>query len=106
MGGTTTLVVAAGEEVSGVVTVSAPAEFEDQDALSVIPNVIEPTLLIASEDDTQAMLSLQGLLDATDRSLDSQTYAGSLHGTNLFESDSEHANAIRQRIFQFLRDES
>ena len=104
MGGTTTLVVAAREDVAGVVTVSAPAQFEDQDALSVIPNVLEPTLLIASEDDTQAMLSLQGLLDATDQSLDSQTYAGNLHGTNLFESDSEHANAIRQRIFQFLRE--
>ena len=109
MGGTTTLVVAAREDTAGVVTVSAPAQFEDQDALSVIPNVMEPTLLIASEEDTQAMLSLQELLDATDQSsqsLESEIYAGNLHGTNLFQSESEHADAIRQRIFQFLREQA
>lgn len=104
MGGTTTLVVAAREDVTGVVTVSAPAQFENQDALSVIPNVSAPTLLIASEDDTQAMLSLQELLDASDPSPASEVYAGNLHGTNLFQSESEHADAVRQRIFQFLRE--
>lgn len=104
MGGTTTLVVAAREDTAGVVTISAPAQFEDQDAVSVIANVMEPTLLVASEDDTQAMLSLQALLDATSQSLESEIYAGNLHGTNLFQSESEHADTIRQRIFQFLRE--
>ena len=103
MGGTTSLVVASRADVDGVVTISAPAEFEDQDALAAVPNVTVPKLFIASEDDQAAVLSLDELLQATGQPKDSEVYPGSAHGTNLFLPDqSESAAAVRQRIFDFL----
>ncbi len=104
MGGTTSLVVAAQEEVTGVVAVSAPAQFEDQDALSAIPGVPWPTLLVASEDDTAAILSLQELEEASGQPQDSETYPGNAHGTDLLQS--EHAAEFRTLIVAFLREHS
>lgn len=105
MGGTASLVVAAQREVAGVVAVSAPAQFEDQDALSAVPGVTVPKLFLASEDDTAALISLEELLAAAGEPKGSQIYTGSAHGTNLFQRDqSEHAAAVRERIFQFLRE--
>ena len=72
MGGTASLVVAAQEDIAGVVAVSAPAQFEDQDALSAVPSITEPTLFVASEDDTAAVLSLQALEEAATQPPDSR----------------------------------
>jgi pimeloyl-ACP methyl ester carboxylesterase len=100
MGGTASLVVAAQQDVAGVVAVSAPAQFEEQDALSAVPSVTAPKLLIASEDDTAAMVSLDELLEASGDPTESETYTGNAHGTDLLQS--EHAAAVRARILQFL----
>ena len=101
MGGTTSLVVAAQEDVSGVVAVSAPAEFQDQDALGAIGGVTAPMLLIVGEGDTAAMVSLEELLGAAGP-VESQTYTDDAHGTNLFEG--EEAAAVQERILQFLQE--
>ncbi len=103
MGGTTSLVVAAQQGVAGVVAVSAPGQFEDQDALGAVPGVTVPKLFIASEDDKAAMVSLEELLEASGEPKESETYTGNAHGTNLFQGDqSEHAAAVRERVLQFL----
>lgn len=105
MGGTTSLVVAAEEDVAGVVAISAPSEFAEQDALGAVPSITAPKLFIASEEDTAVMISLEELLEATGEPKESQTYAGDAHGTNLLQRDqSEHATAVEERIFEFLRD--
>jgi hypothetical protein len=82
--------------------VSAPAQFEGQDALSATPGITEPKLFIASEEDTAAMLSLEELLEAASEPKESETYSGDAHGTNLLLS--EHAAVFRARILQFLRE--
>jgi pimeloyl-ACP methyl ester carboxylesterase len=102
MGGTTSLVVAAGQEVEGVVTLSAPSQFEDQDALAAMPAVFEPALLIAAQDDTQAMISMDELVEAAEIPVETETYPGTLHGTALIGPDSEHTAAVEQRIITFL----
>ncbi|MDP3766615.1 MAG: dienelactone hydrolase family protein, partial [Dehalococcoidia bacterium] len=104
MGGTASLVVAAQEDVAGVVSISAPSEFEGQDALAAVANIDEPKLFIAAEDDTAAMLSLDELAGAASDPKDEQTYTGNAHGTNLFQS--EHSAEIRQRVLDFLRENS
>lgn len=104
MGGTTSLVVAAQQDVAGVVAVSAPAQFEDQDALSAVPSVTVPKLFIASEEDAPA-LSFDELLEAAGEPKESETYTGKAHGTDLLQPDqSEHAAAVQERILQFLRE--
>lgn len=106
MGGTASLVVAAEQDVDGVVSISSPARFEEQDAADAAPKVTAAKLFIASEDDTAAMVSLDELLDAAAPPKESQIYPGNAHGTNLFEADlSENAAAIRQRILGFLAEE-
>ncbi len=102
MGGTTSVVVAAEQSVGGVIAISAPAKFEDQDALDAIVAVTEPTLLIASEDDTAAVISLDELMEAASEPKEREIYSGNAHGTNLL--DSENAVAFRERIFRFLRE--
>ena len=100
MGATTSLVVAEEEEVTGVVAVSAPAQFEGQDALSAVSGVTEPILFIASEDDRPA-IRFDELLDAAGEPMESEVYPGKAHGTDLLQS--EHAAAFRQRILEFLQ---
>ena len=99
MGGTTSLVVAANSDVAGVVSVSAPAEFQGQNAVDAISRVLAPTILIAAEEDTAAMVSLEEL-EAAAGSTTSITYTGGEHGTALFEG--EHATALQAEILRFL----
>lgn len=105
MGATTSLVVAAETEVAGVVAVSPPAQFEEQDALEAVPNVSAPTLLIASADDAPS-LRFDELLDAAGTGTESQVYSGGAHGTALFEPASGHADAVQDLVIEFLRQHS
>ncbi len=105
MGGTASLVVAAGQDVAGVVTISAPSEFDELHALDAVPNISAPKLFIASEDDTAVMISMDELMAASGEPKESQTYTGDAHGTNLLQPDqSEHVAAVEDRILQFLQD--
>ena len=100
MGGTTALVVASEEFPDGVVAISAPSEFQGQDAKEAIWLVTAPTLLIAAEEDTAAMVSLEELVSSASQSVSSQTFAGGEHGTALFEG--EQASAVREEVLRFL----
>lgn len=104
MGGTAALVVASRESgITGVVAISAPSEFEEQDALAAVPQISAPKLFIASEDDTAAMLALNDLFGAAGEPKESEVYTGNAHGTNLL--DGEHASALRERLLAFLEEQ-
>ncbi len=104
MGGTASMIVAAQEEVSGVISISSPSEFQGHDARKAVGDIEEPLLLLASEDDAAARISLVELLDASGDSAETDVYSGGEHGTDMFLG--ENANAVRERIFQFLADHS
>jgi hypothetical protein len=99
MGATTALVVAAKVSVDAVVAISPPAQFEDQDALAAVAGLTTPKLLIASDDDKQA-LRFDELVAAAAPPKETQSYPGNAHGTDLFQS--EHAAALGARILAFL----
>ncbi len=99
MGGTTSLVVAAEAGVAGVVSISAPSEFQGQNAADAISRISAPTFLIAADEDTAAMVSLEELETAAG-SATSITYTGGEHGTALVEG--EHAAAVQDEILRFL----
>jgi alpha-beta hydrolase superfamily lysophospholipase len=103
MGGTTSLVVAAEAGVDGVVSISAPARFQGQNAVDAISRIVAPTLLLAAEDDTAAVVSLDEL-EAAAGSSTSTTYTGGDHGTALFEG--EQATLVQDEILQFLDEHS
>lgn len=104
MGGTAVLVVAAQDpSIEGVVAISAPEQFQEQDALAAVPQIAAPKLFIASEDDTAAMLSLDALFAAASDPKESQVYPGAGHGTNLF--DGEHTGDLEERLFDFLEEQ-
>ena len=65
MGATTSLVVAAREDTYGVVVLSPPSMFAEQDALAAEPDITEPQLFLASEELTGDMVSLEELYNNT-----------------------------------------
>ena len=100
MGGTASLIVAAREDVAGVVTISAPARFEDLNAEEVVGQVAERKLLIASEGDSSAMTSLERLFEQAPEPKEKKVFEGSEHGTNLLEG--EHGEELKAAIMVFL----
>jgi pimeloyl-ACP methyl ester carboxylesterase len=102
MGGTASLIVAAREDVAGVVAVSAPARFEGLEADAAVAEIEEPKLFIASLNDRDAFTSLQAFNRAAGEPKDDLTFEGSAHGTELLEG--EHAARFKARIIQFLHE--
>lgn len=108
MGGTTSLVVAAEEDVLGVVALSPPAQFEEQDALAAAPIVTEAKLLLATEGDAPS-LSFEELLGVAAQPFESELYGGTAHGTDILcepscldEESASIAAAAKVRILSFL----
>lgn len=99
MGGTASLVVAAEADVDGVVSVSAPALFEGQNATEAIASISAPTLLLAAEDDTAAVVSLEELQEAAPTA-EQMTFMGGEHGTELVEG--EYAASVQDELLRFL----
>jgi len=100
MGGTASLIVAARQEVAGVVAVSAPANFEGLDAEAVVGQVSERKLFIASKGDASAMTSLERLFERAAEPKEEKVFEGSEHGTNLLEG--EQAAEAKAAITAFL----
>jgi len=100
MGGTASLIVAAREDVAGVVTVSAPALFEELNAEEVVGQVTERKLFIASEGDSSAMTSLERLFEQAPEPKEKKVLESSEHGTNLLEG--EHGEELKAAIMAFL----
>lgn len=104
MGGTASLIVAEREAIEGIISISAPSEFQGHDARKAIADIDAPLLLIASEDDAAARISLVELEDAAGGGADSEIYTGDEHGTDMFTGPN--AAAVSSRIFQFLEEHS
>jgi pimeloyl-ACP methyl ester carboxylesterase len=108
MGGTASLVVASRERVAGVVSISSQAEFPPSgqsdvpplDAVEAVAKIRAPKLFITSEDDPPAARSQEELWIAAPPPKSQMVYEGSVHGTDLFQS--EHAADFRARLFDFL----
>ncbi len=83
MGGTAAINVADGLELTGVVSLSAPAEFLGLPALDIAVNVGEPLLLVAAENDQPYADAAR---DIAANALTSEVLIleGQQHGTNLF----------------------
>ncbi len=104
MGGTASLIVAEGEAIAGVIAISAPSEFQGHDARNAIAGIDAPLLLLASEDDTAARISLVELEEAAGGAAESEISTGDEHGTDIFTGPN--AAAVRARILRFLEDHS
>lgn len=103
MGGTASLVVAAQQDVAGVIALSPPSIFAGQDALEAMGGIGKPKLVIASEEATGDMVSLNELLEAARAPKEQETYSGTAHGTDLLDpTRSDHQSAVTQRILRFL----
>ncbi len=100
MGGTASLAVGAREPVAGVVSISAPAQFEVLDVTEDVETIHAPKLFVASQDDVPAENSLRDLVDAASPPTDQHVYDGDAHGTALF--DSPNAEDLTQRLVDFL----
>ena len=106
MGGTTSLVVASDigvpgdANIAGVVSISSPAEFQGQNAVEAIAKVSAPLYLIAAEEDTAAMVSMDELLENAGRTVASETFTGGEHGTALLEGTQ--AADVGAKIIRFL----
>ena len=100
MGGTAALKVAAREDVSGVVTISAPVEFRGLDVRDDVSTVSAPKLFIASEGDRSAAVSASQLFENAPGESDLHIVSGSAHGTDIF--DGEAGDEVRGLILNFL----
>ena len=101
MGGTASLKVSAQQEVSGVVSLSAPVEFQGIDVKA--ERVKVPVLLIATRGDGSAKRSLELMVEEgiVGELAETIVYeAGNDHGTDILKG--ENSAAARERILAFL----
>ncbi len=103
MGGTAAIVTAAGEEVDGVLTLSAPQRFRSLDADSAVKDVQAPLALIAARGDTSAEQAIESF-EARTRADGRRTLLveGRAHGTQLLTSPE--SQEVMQLLFEFLED--
>lgn len=101
MGGTASLIVAAEEEVAGVVAISAPADFQYLDALEPSTEITAPKLFISSEGDVPAIRSQEQFMEVAPDPKEQVIYPGEEHGTALF--DGEYAGAFEAKLIGFLK---
>lgn len=100
IGGTASLVVAARVPVAGVVSISAPAQFESLNAVETIGQIRGPKLFISSQRDVPAERSQRELFDAATEPKDQQLYQGDAHGTDLFAGP--YGPELERRLLDFL----
>jgi alpha-beta hydrolase superfamily lysophospholipase len=89
-------VAAAREDVSGVVTLSAPASSEGLDAEEAVAQVTEPKLFFASKDDPSAKSSLEELFELAPEPKQQKVFNGDAHGTDMLTENEERAAELRR----------
>lgn len=106
MGGTAAIVVVAAEPVEGlvvgVITLSAPSEFQGLDAAAVVAEVDAPLVVFASRGDTAAAHAFGEFVELTglpepDRA---RLWEGRDHGTDLLEG--AHGAEVRAELLRQL----
>jgi pimeloyl-ACP methyl ester carboxylesterase len=103
MGGTACLVVAADEEVNGVIAISAPMEFKGLDAKDILDSITCPKLFIATEGDGDADEVAQEFYNKTAEPKAIEILGGNSHGTFIFEEDPANAELLKKLIIEFLQ---
>ena len=99
MGGTSAVMAAAERAaVAGVVTISAPQEFRGLDAVASAGRVNAPLLLIAGNDDGDAVKDVEEIEAAAAGRADVEVLDTGLHGNALAASDE-----FRERILELVR---
>lgn len=100
-GGTAALVVAAEEQLGGVATLSAPAQFEGLRAPPEVARAVdEPKLFVAAQDDTPAATAAQGFFRAAPGAKRIEIVTGEDHGTALLEG--REGEQVRRLLLGFL----
>ena len=103
MGGTATIVAAAEEDVSGVVTLAAPDKMgNDMDALAVVSKLKMPKIFISAKGDEYHAESANRLYENAVEPKAIEIIEGKAHGTFIFEEEPENAQTLKDIIFNFL----
>lgn len=102
MGGTAAVVVAAGQQLEGVVSLSAPVDIDELDAGAVVSRLDEPSLFIAGEKDGEYTDAARQLASRAPEPKRLQIITGSgAHGTDLL-TDSKTRQRVTDLIIDFL----
>jgi alpha-beta hydrolase superfamily lysophospholipase len=98
MGGTAALMVAARQPVQGVITLSAPVEFEGLSAKDAVTKVLAPKLFIGAEDDAGGPAARElGAMAQEPKEV--AVFPGSDHGTDLLRGAQRDAVLARMQGF-------
>ncbi len=103
LGGVASAKLAVESEADGLIVIASPPDIsqwgvkvEAKDLNTGIPKLF----ITAENDDTVAADQTQALYDLAAKPKEWQTYPGTAHGTDLFETDSR--KALRERILDFI----
>lgn len=100
MGGTAALKVASRLDLAGVVTLSAPTDFQGLDARADVKNVAEQKLFVAAKGDDGAPGAVDYFAQNSSGTKATQLYEGAAHGTELLSGNN--ADAVKKLLFDFL----
>jgi esterase/lipase len=100
MGGTAAIKVAARLDLAGIVTLSAPDNFQGLDARDDVATVTEPKLFVAAQGDDGAPDSVAFFMQQAPDPKDSIIYDGSQHGTDILRGPS--GPDLEEALFAFL----
>ena len=102
MGGTASISIASDNDISGLITLSSPAQIAGGlDVTSDIYSIEEPKLFIAAEDDKFHARSIDLFAQSSINVYEAYKLPGNKHGTNLF--DDENSDKLNGLILDFLR---
>ena len=102
MGGTASIIVASKEEIDGLITISAPVEFEGLSTTGKAEKVQCPKLIIASKGDMPAADSADVLFKEFPEPKSIKIFDGNAHGTFIFDEEPENGKVLKQLIIDFL----
>ncbi len=103
MGGTATMIVAARQELAGIVVVSAPPSFRGLDATEVVAEIGGAKLFIASVGDAGGAYAdaIESYMRQAQEPKESVLFDGTAHGTQLF--DGANSAQFRETLLDFLK---
>ena len=101
MGGTATLKAAASEKVAGVIALSSPQEFGITVSDADVKAIHAPKLFVASKDDTDFANAITHMYTVAAEPKELHIYEGSLHGTDMFNSDD--GTDLIPRVLSFIK---
>lgn len=98
MNGAAALQVAAEGDLAGLAMLSAVQLFEDADGVGSAPQVTEPKLFVAAEDDAAAVIDAQALFDASPQPKELLVLEQGGHGTDMFRANP----GLAVRLIEFV----